>query len=429
MSREGPTISADRAPTRPSAAKRTRRFQEVDGLRAIAAFAVISVHVSQYFPVSHSELVAYLVERNDGVPAAAGVLFFVISGFVMYRPFVAARAAGRPLPPLLPYAVRRAVRIVPAYWLALAVVSVWFGFGYIGTAQGIVRYFGFMQIYGNIHTLGQGLGVAWTLCVEVTFYLVLPPLALAARRIGRRRPWIFSELILFGAMVLTSVIWQIVILQTVSYDTGWVVPMLSWLPGTIELIAVGMLLAALSVEVERRPTPRRAAALITRRPWLAWLSAIALFYVVGQATSLGPTVYWVSTNLAKLVACGLLVAPFVLGGPGRGVIARVLRARPLVFIGTVSYGIYLWHYPLLTKLLPSMYKHGEVETLVVVSLMSLWAGALSYYLIEHPTQRLAIRWLSRRRAGGPAASLAGPLVAVGPVAPVVPAPPAQAGDA
>jgi peptidoglycan/LPS O-acetylase OafA/YrhL len=414
--------------------KRKAHYQQIDALRAIAAFWVIIAHVSQHFKPPHNELLQYITLTNEAAPGTPVVLFFAISGFVLYRPFVAARFAGRPRPPTIPFWVRRAARIVPAYWVALALASAWLGYSYIATPGGVIRYFGFMQIYGNIHTLGGGLGVAWTLCVEVTFYMLLPLMAWGVRRIAPRRPPIVSEVALCGLMVLVSVIWQPVIIHTVSYDSGWEVSALSWLPGCLEYIAAGMLLAALSVETTQRETPRRIVALLNRRPWLSWLAALAILYFEAQIAKSGSSAYWVSTNLMKPLACGLLLAPFVLGTPVDGGISRVLRFRPLVFFGTASYGTYLWHYPLFTKLYPSLHSHGELVTLLAITPLSLLAGALSYYIVEMPAQRTAGSWLRRRkeRAEAPAAVAGPPIAPAGTLATVgsaPPSPPRQAGDA
>jgi peptidoglycan/LPS O-acetylase OafA/YrhL len=87
----------------------------------------------------------------------------------------------------------------------------------------------------------------------------------------------------------------------------------------------------------------------------------------------------------------------------------------------VSYGIYLWHYALLQKLAPHLLGHGELYTLVVVTLLSVAVGALSYYLVERPAQRLARRVLGGRSRRGPVIAAAG----AGVVAPATTVPPAE----
>jgi peptidoglycan/LPS O-acetylase OafA/YrhL len=388
------------------------RFALVDSLRALAALSVVYYHVAFRFalPTGVNE---YLTQRNAGPPVTAVVLFFLISGFVLYRPFVAARFDGRPPPPSIPYAIRRFARIVPGYWVTLAIVSAWLGYSYVLTPQGFLRYFCFLQLYGDQRTLNGGISVAWSLCVEVTFYIALPLLALTARRLGRRRSVLSSELILLTGMVLASLVWQLIVS---SLDKGdWALSMLSMLPGSLDLFAAGMLLAVLSVEHEHRPTPRRMTAVIDAAPWLPWLLALGVLYAEGVVAAIPThphshmslTAWWMSTHALKLLACALLLAPAVLGRQDRGLLRRALGARPLVWLGTVSYGIYLWHFPVLDKLDQDLVPHGELYTTLAVAAISIALGALSYYLVERPAQRLARRLL-RARAPAPAPIAAAP---------------------
>src|SRR5207302_6339341 len=85
----------------------SRRFPLVDSMRAVAALSVILFHVTYWFPIPRNEVWQYLSQRNAGPPLTGVVLFFLISGFVLYRPFAQARFEGRSMPALFPYAVRR----------------------------------------------------------------------------------------------------------------------------------------------------------------------------------------------------------------------------------------------------------------------------------------------------------------------------------
>lgn len=120
----------------------------------------------------------------------AGVaVFFLISGFLLYRPFARTRYAGDHLPATLPYAERRALRIFPAYWVALAGAVVLVGrSGEAVTAtpvlsvHGALAYFPLMQVYDS-NTLLGGISAAWTLSVELSFYVMLPLWAMLLRRV------------------------------------------------------------------------------------------------------------------------------------------------------------------------------------------------------------------------------------------------------
>jgi peptidoglycan/LPS O-acetylase OafA/YrhL len=395
------------------------RFVLIDSMRALAALSVVYYHVAFRFPPpppsgAHS-LASYLNQRTAGPPITAVVLFFLISGFVLYRPFVAARFAGERPPPLVPYAVRRFARIVPGYWVTLAIVSAWLGYGYMLHLSGFVRYFGFLQLYGSVHTLDGGISVAWTLCVEVSFYIALPLLALIARRIGRRRSVLSSELALLAGMVVTSLVWQLVVTAQEPASSRGALSLLSMLPGSLDLFAAGMLLAVLSVEQEHRVTQRRFIGLVDRAPWLPWLAAFAVLYAEGRVPgSAGLAAWWITTHALKMVACALLLLPVVFGQGG--LLRRVLGAAPLIWLGTVSYGIYLWHWPVLQKLAPQLTPHGEPYTLAIVTVLSVGLGAATYYLVERPSQRLARRWITRH---APAPEAPAPAPAPAPAAPAI----------
>ena len=128
------------------------RFALFDSLRGIAAVAILLFHVCALTaaldrPVI-GDAVAVLGPRSL-------VLFFVISGFLLYRPFVAARALGRPRPSVLRYGRRRVLRIVPAYWVALTVLAIFPGIAGVFTGDWW-RYYFFLQLY-DTGTLGLGI--------------------------------------------------------------------------------------------------------------------------------------------------------------------------------------------------------------------------------------------------------------------------------
>lgn len=329
----------------------------------------------------------------------AVVVFFLISGFVLYRPYVEARFDGLRMPSLLRYAVRRTARIVPAYWVALVIVAIWFGMHYVFTARGALVYFGFLQLYGRPSTLAGGIAVAWTLCVEVTFYILLPALALIPRRIGRGRSVLHSELLLCLALALVSIAWQCLVFATTSATSGRRIELLLMLPGSLVLFAAGMALAAISAAVERGQVAGRTLEVIKRAPWLAWIAAFGILYGVQELGFLyrsGLAAWWLPTLQLKMLAAALLLTPLIFEVQANGWLRRALAVRPIVWLGTISYGIYLWHQPLLDKLAPHLMNDGELFTGVIVAAATIVVATLSYYVVERPVQRLAARWLQAR---------------------------------
>lgn len=378
------------------------RFVEVDSLRALAALSIVVFHVTYVFPESRSGLWNFLSQRLAGPPVPGVVVFFLISGFVLYRPFVAARFAGDPMPPLVPYAVRRIARIVPAYWVALAIVTIWLSHPEVASLHGVIRYFGFLQLYGNTKTVQGGISPAWTLCVEVTFYALLPLLALSVRRLGGRLSVVRSELLLCGLMVLTSLVWQVVICTAVPLSTGWTVSLLWTLPGSLDLFAAGMALAVLSVMVQRDQPTTRWIRRLDASPILLWVLGFGVFYLVDKTPPLarhGFAVWWIPSHELKALGAALLLAPLVVPSRRRSLLRRILSWPGLVWLGGISYAIYLWHKPLLDKLGPHLVAHGQVLTTIAIAAVSVAIATVSYYVVERPAQRFA-RDLIRRRAAG-----------------------------
>jgi peptidoglycan/LPS O-acetylase OafA/YrhL len=97
------------------------RFALFDSLRGLAAIAILTFHVFSLTGAMDKPVVGDTVAV---LGPRSLILFFVISGFLLYRPYVAARADGRPGPRMSRYLRRRALRIIPAYWLALTVLAI-----------------------------------------------------------------------------------------------------------------------------------------------------------------------------------------------------------------------------------------------------------------------------------------------------------------
>ena len=158
---------------------RLSRVNRLDDLRAVAASLVFACHASLFWLAWHDGRVDSGVFYLGRFGVA---IFFVVSGLVIYRPFVQARWS-ETKPDLWAYAVRRVLRIVPAYWIALAFFIVVFPREVPPLGTGNPGLFaGFAQIYSPANYY-SGLPVAWTLDVEVCFYAAAPLIALGVRRL------------------------------------------------------------------------------------------------------------------------------------------------------------------------------------------------------------------------------------------------------
>ena len=371
------------------------RFPLFDSLRAIAALAIFGYHLAFTFGwFSGEPLSPWFAQLNVGVP-----IFFVISGFLLYRPFVRARVLGTPRPALGPYALRRFLRIVPAYWVALALIAVWLGeTSEVFSPGGVLTYFGFAQSY-RVDTFAGGIGQAWTLNVEILFYALLPLWAWLAAHVVRARP-VGGELGALVLLVAVGVGWKVVLLLVTSPQDRGALVAIAALPGWLDVFAVGMGIAVVSVWAHERRGRHPVIEQIDRRPWIAWAVALGAFALLGVTDELGDrsAQLLVEHGLKALVAAGL-VLPAVFGDPARGWVRRILGAPPLLWIGLVSYGFYLWHVAVIDKLARAGLR-GEVGWLGLSAAAlagSLAIAAVSWYLLERPILRLG------RRLAGPTA--------------------------
>ena len=382
------------------------RFPLIDSLRAIAALCVVVAHTAIFGGFSaHAWTSALFSGLTVGVP-----IFFVISGFLLYRPFLAAQVLGAQATPVRTYAWRRALRIVPAYWLALTVLGWW------ANLQGVFthdwwRYYFFLQVYSH-RTLYGGILPAWTLCVEVTFYALLPVFAavmgrLAARAGADRRARIRLELIVLAGLAVASLVLRTIDLagaRTVLDNT---------LLENFDWFALGMGLAVVSVATEDRQPVAALARAVARWAPACWVAAVAVYVLVArlfpfasvQVRGIFFQTAWggLGVHVGFGLIAVLLVAPAVFVRQG-SVPARVLGWRVLAWLGLISYGIYLWHDPLLGKLLQhSLYSWWRGHQFLVLTpatiIVAVVAAALSYYAFERPILTLKNVGARARRAG------------------------------
>jgi peptidoglycan/LPS O-acetylase OafA/YrhL len=317
--------------------------------------------------------------------AAQGVaIFFLISGFLLYRPFLVAHQGGRPVR-IGDYTRRRFLRIVPGYWLALTVILLVLDHPNGVTTGNWPRYYGFAQIYDHASIPG-GIGAAWTLCVEVTFYAVLPLLAfLGGRLSGRDRGSLRGDIALVAVLGLASIL----IHQRLATSTTdfWLA---ITLPASFYWFALGMGLAIASV-LER---PRRLIQAVADYPLAMWVAAVAVFIALYNWTAERPGVGTGGTSEFILLGLASLfvLLPAAFGDEAGGLPRLVLRHRLLAWLGVISYGIYLYHENLIVIVNDRLIRHGLPHAYPVVlgaSVIVVCAfAAASFYLFERPFLRL-----------------------------------------
>jgi peptidoglycan/LPS O-acetylase OafA/YrhL/4-amino-4-deoxy-L-arabinose transferase-like glycosyltransferase len=412
------------------------RFAGFDGLRAIAALGVLLTHVSLASGLlARTSADDYLARADVGV-----ALFFVLSGFLLYRPFVSARLDGRAGPGARRYLRHRLLRILPAYWLALTVLAVVLDvrrLDEIRTPWDFLVYYGLLQSYSEGTALG-GLQQAWTLTNELAFYLILPLWAAAgawlARRLPARRALGVELAVLAAAMGgALGFRWWLQTFQVNDPTTGSFDPRFHWILANFNMFVPGMALALGYEWSRRKERPLRGLEVVRRHPVACWVLAGVCFWAVSTQVNLtylgtpgpGPAV---AKELLYAAVGLLLLAPVALAG---GTLPRSLRwlgSRVMVTLGVLSYGIYLWHEGVIDIYRDmrdyespdgSFLLMGSFPVMLGVVLVgTLAAAALSYLLVERPAlalkdrrARLFARW---RPVGLPADA---DLVRVAPAAP------------
>lgn len=390
-------MSAAAAPTA-SEPSVTGRLPALDALRAIGAVAVVGHHVGFHTGVSmNTQWGGWLARLDVGV-----AIFFVLSGFLLFRPWALNVATGRPRPRSGRYLWRRALRILPAYWVAVAVCLVVLPQNRPASAGDWLRHLTFTQIYGPAQ-LRHGLSQTWSLATEVAFYLILPLVAVLA--VGRTwRPVRTVVIAASGALVTAGWLAMMAL--------GWLDAALHtmWLPSYAAWFSAGMALAAAHVALRTGTAPSAFRVLddLAAAPVACWVAAagllaIATTPVAGPRDLAEPTAVEFAVKLTLYLAVGaLILIPVAFGGPTRA--QETLASAPARWLGAVSYGLFLWH-PLVLELIylvndRPQFSGGLLSTFALTMAGGLTLAAISYYGVERPVQALGSR--QRRRSDAPA---------------------------
>lgn len=386
------------------------RFAALDGVRAIAAGGVVVYHVAGYAQLTGDDTALSRFLNNLGNFGVA--TFFLLSGFLLYRPFAAAWFRGEPPPDPVRYLRHRFLRIFPGYWLAL---SVFIAFGLLQNKNPSGDFY--FTLYALLQDQRRGFGVvgltvAWTLSIEIVFYLALPFLAAAFRLIGRRarntRMRLEAQLVGLATMYAIALIYRVLVAVPAQYDKGSVAHL--WLPNYFDWFALGMFLAVLLSWGDLGNELPGAVQRFANTGWACVLVSISCYVVLmmlRDAGSGGAAGFGDKESTAEMVlrfflnglAALFLLLPLVLSRrEGLGV-KRALATMVPAFLGTISYGIYLWHKIWLDRIkvdhsggsrLGFWVMFGLVSALTVVS------AAASYYLLERPIMRFKDPRAARR---------------------------------
>jgi peptidoglycan/LPS O-acetylase OafA/YrhL len=365
-------------------------FPALDVLRLVGALAVLTTHVAfqtgEYF---RNGLLGMLLARMDiGV-----AIFFVLSGFLLSRPWWASAESGSSSPHVGRYALKRVLRIWPVYLItvcvALAVVP---GNEDAGVTDWLASAL-LLDTYVD-DTLPYGLTQMWSLSSEVAFYVLLPLLMWFATRRSR----IPCDLVLLVGMVVLNLVWITTLAPAIDDLRDWA-PSL-WVTGYLSWFAAGMWLARMHVLHEARGGPAPWVVALGQQPGACWTAAIGLLLVASTPIAgpvlLEPGTVGQSVNKAALYAAiGLLVVAAGVWSPTTGVFRRMASARVLRHLGHISYSMFCTHLIVLAVLQERMdYElfSGRFALMWVLTLcLTVAVSELTYWLVERPGMSLARR--------------------------------------
>lgn len=372
------SITRGRAPT-----VALERLPALDGLRGVAALMVVLTHAAFLTGVSgQRRLDGHLLGRGDfGVS-----IFFALSGFLLYRLMVHERSSTGKVR-IVAYAARRFARVVPAYWVTLAALVV-------VTAPGprdVLLHAATGQIYVPDSAI-TAFGQSWSVATELSFYLVLPLLTLWMVRLRSRRSSA-PMVVMCSLFAVTSALGLLVAPAWLGED----IILERTLPWRAPHFLVGMIIAEAVITPDLRLS--RWLRTLADQPG-GCLSLAGAAYLAATTPLAGSLLLEpahgihlaLRTFFASVVAAGLLL-PLALG---HGSVWSALLSHPGTrWLGTVSYGVFLWHLPVLEGIISvsgaPLFRGGLLPLLAVGLPISLLLGFLSHRLIELPASRLAAR--------------------------------------
>ena len=381
----GPDTDRATATTTPSTA-RLRPLGTVpalDGVRGLAVLLVMMVHLQLLMPY-----------RQTGVRAIDGFiqggylgvdLFFVLSGFLITA-LLLDESDRRGSVRFGSFYLRRALRLLPALYVLLLAHYLYYRIEGLSpaaewaTLRAAVLYISNWQGVIDPYTVAHELTQLWSLAIEEQFYLWWPALLLAF--FGPKRSARFVTFTLGGAIVGVAV-WRAYLLHSGTYWTELTVRTDTRIDGLL----IGALLASLWV---RRAAPVRH---LRAAGWAALGTIIACVAVFR-----GPDDFGYQGGLTLFaVAAAVLILALVEGSWGG---RWLFEIRPLRALGRVSYGVYLWHYPIFYVV--AIHGQGLADIPRVALALALTAVAVlaSWYLVERPALTLKARLGGHRTAEG-----------------------------
>lgn len=369
------------------------RLKGLDGLRGVAALMVFVYHARWKAGNPALTIFEWNVTGALRVLDCGVAVFFVLSGFLLSLPYWQALAGNGSPPSFRRYLTHRAARILPAYWTAIIVM-------FIIAAPGSLNRFDWFSI--AVHALAlqtwfdfiytaPPLPVLWSVGIEWQFYLLLPLgfalLGVIARRL--RTGLIPTGLFAIALAWLIGKVASLLLARLPSHVPALVIPDADSVVVThsvfyyLRYFAVGLLGAAVHTRLKQPIAPRLADGLCLG----ALLGLGLVCALAGEAT-------WRETTAAGWPLNALLIGMLVTSLPHGRFFSEIMEHAFFRHAGRLSFGIYLWHVPVMSLIFGLIIPQGSarpgVQALAgaVMSGVVCWIVAeLSYRVIELPAMR------------------------------------------
>jgi peptidoglycan/LPS O-acetylase OafA/YrhL len=269
-------------------------------------------------------------------------IFFILSGFLLSRPWFLTQALGTPAPSVRHYLWKRALRILPLYWVVVVAALLIDPVNKGSDWRDWLGDLTLTQLYRH-GLLSSSLTQMWSLCTEVAFYVLLPLICLAVigrgpglslRRVGAR----------LALLSVAGVVWQVLVAQIPGYRGHYA----QWLPGFLPWFAVGMMFAALSASLAVAPR-EHVVERLGRDLTGCWILATAVFALAcsslaGPRLLLVPGEWEAGSKVALYTVAGaFFMLPLIFGPEREGWVREQLSGPVPTWLGEISYGIFAIH--------------------------------------------------------------------------------------
>lgn len=362
--------------------KKTSSGHYLDNLTGIRALAVIWVLVFHTWAVSGGGKIVFSIPFSDHIIGMTRIvrmgewgvdIFFVLSGFLLTIPLLKIRNGGIFWITTLQFYRRRALRIIPAYYFTLLalIFLLLFGLGQLPTPAQMLQHTLFINQWLGTPPLR---GAFWSLPAEVFFYLVLP----FCIYLGLRKGHFYQTFLIAAAL---TILFRFIIINTTTIEAKGIY-LFSFI-GRMDQFSFGAICAYLSIH---RPISARKGNLLL----LIGLIGIILFasFISRRGNMFENRDYY---YYFFQTIVGFFAALIIYGTTSRSIIAhRIFGNKFMIFIGTISYSIYLWHTIILDIYTMTNLPQGLTsDNKLIATILYTWPPILiisffSYLFIERP---------------------------------------------